>query len=123
GGVWARVELGDRPEGRVDRGGRGAGRLRPARQARGGEQETKHGQDQDCHGADPSHEETGRVTRDAEELLSRIRSIPYGHVTTYGDLAPGAPRFAGAVLSECEDPSVPWQRVVRADGSLAKGER
>ncbi|MFL5869221.1 MAG: MGMT family protein [Thermoleophilaceae bacterium] len=63
------------------------------------------------------------MTRDAEELLSRIRSIPYGHVTTYGDLAPGAPRFAGAVLSECEDPSVPWQRVVRADGSLAKGER
>jgi alkylated DNA nucleotide flippase Atl1 len=27
------------------------------------------------------------------------------------------------VLSACEDPTVPWQRVVRADGSLAKGER
>ena len=38
-------------------------------------------------------------------------------------MAPGAPRFAGAVLSACEDGSVPWQRVVRADGSLAKGER
>jgi alkylated DNA nucleotide flippase Atl1 len=25
------------------------------------------------------------------------------------------------VLSGCEDPSVPWHRVVRADGSLAKG--
>jgi methylated-DNA-protein-cysteine methyltransferase related protein len=27
------------------------------------------------------------------------------------------------VLSRCDDPSVPWQRVVRSDGSLAKGER
>jgi methylated-DNA-protein-cysteine methyltransferase-like protein len=42
-------------------------------------------------------------------------------VTTYGDLCPGAPRFAGAVLARCHDPGVPWHRVVRADGSLAKG--
>jgi alkylated DNA nucleotide flippase Atl1 len=27
------------------------------------------------------------------------------------------------VLARCEDPEVPWQRVVRADGSLAKGRR
>jgi methylated-DNA-protein-cysteine methyltransferase related protein len=27
------------------------------------------------------------------------------------------------VLAACEDRSVPWHRVVRADGSLAKGER
>ena len=27
------------------------------------------------------------------------------------------------VLAACEDPGVPWHRVVRADGSLAKGER
>jgi methylated-DNA-protein-cysteine methyltransferase related protein len=57
------------------------------------------------------------------EVLERIRRIPEGHVTTYGDLSPGAPRFAGQVLSACHDPSVPWQRVVRADGSLAKGDR
>jgi alkylated DNA nucleotide flippase Atl1 len=44
-------------------------------------------------------------------------------VTTYGDLAPGAPRHAGAVLAGCDDPTVPWQRIVRSDGSLAKGER
>jgi methylated-DNA-protein-cysteine methyltransferase related protein len=44
-------------------------------------------------------------------------------VRTYGDVSPGAPRQAGAVLSECDDPTVPWQRVVRADGSLAKGAR
>lgn len=56
-------------------------------------------------------------------MLERVRAIPYGRVTTYGDLSPGAPRFAGAVLANCDDSSVPWQRVVRADGSLAKGER
>jgi methylated-DNA-protein-cysteine methyltransferase-like protein len=59
----------------------------------------------------------------ARRVLARARSVPPGFVTTYGDLAPGAPRFAGAVLAACSDPSVPWQRVVRADGSLAKGER
>jgi methylated-DNA-protein-cysteine methyltransferase related protein len=59
----------------------------------------------------------------AEEVLRRVRSVPEGRVTTYGDLSPGAPRFAGTVLSECHDPDIPWQRVVRADGSLAKGER
>jgi alkylated DNA nucleotide flippase Atl1 len=56
-------------------------------------------------------------------ILAAVRSIPPGRVTTYGDLCPGAPRRAGAVLSRCDDPGVPWQRVVRADGSLAKGER
>ena len=59
----------------------------------------------------------------ATEVLRRIRSVPEGRVTTYGDLCPGAPRFAGTVLASCEDPNVPWQRIVRADGSLAKGER
>jgi alkylated DNA nucleotide flippase Atl1 len=56
-------------------------------------------------------------------ILAAVRSIPAGRVTTYGDLSPGAPRRAGAVLAACEEPDVPWQRVVRADGSLAKGER
>ena len=49
--------------------------------------------------------------------------MPPGFVTTYGDLCPGAPRFAGLVLARCDDPGVPWHRVVRADGSLAKGTR
>ena len=56
-------------------------------------------------------------------VLDRIRRVPEGHGTTYGDLCPGAPRFAGQVLSHTHDPTVPWQRVVRADGSLTKGER
>ncbi|HEX2161315.1 MAG TPA: MGMT family protein [Thermoleophilaceae bacterium] len=56
-------------------------------------------------------------------MLERVRAIPPGRVTTYGDLSPGAPRFAGSVLSACDDPDLPWQRVVRADGSLPKGDR
>jgi methylated-DNA-protein-cysteine methyltransferase related protein len=59
----------------------------------------------------------------AIEVLRRVRSVPEGFVTTYGDLSPGAPRYAGSVLSACHDATVPWQRVVRADGSLPKGER
>jgi methylated-DNA-protein-cysteine methyltransferase related protein len=58
-----------------------------------------------------------------DTVLERAKSIPYGRVTTYGDLSPEAPRFAGAVLHDCDDPDVPWQRIVRADGSLAKGAR
>jgi methylated-DNA-protein-cysteine methyltransferase-like protein len=59
----------------------------------------------------------------ARDVLRRARSVPEGRVTTYGDLCPAAPRFAGTVLAECHDDAVPWQRIVRADGSLAKGER
>lgn len=63
-----------------------------------------------------------RTGRD-EEVLERVREIPVGFVRTYGDVSPGAPRFAGAVLFECDEPDLPWWRVVRADGSLAKGAR
>ena len=59
----------------------------------------------------------------ATRILARIRSTPPGFVRAYGDVSPGAPRFAGSVLAACEDPDVPWHRIVRADGSLAKGER
>ena len=58
-----------------------------------------------------------------DEILAAVRAIPRGRVTTYGDLSPGAPRRAGAVLAANDDPALPWPRVVRADGSLAKGER
>jgi alkylated DNA nucleotide flippase Atl1 len=58
-----------------------------------------------------------------EEVLRRVRAIPPGFVRTYGDVSPGAPRFAGLVLHGLRDGTVPWHRVVRADGSLAKGAR
>jgi alkylated DNA nucleotide flippase Atl1 len=57
------------------------------------------------------------------QILARIMETPAGFVRTYGDVSPGAPRLAGAVLHACEDPAVPWHRIVRADGTLAKGER
>ena len=64
-----------------------------------------------------------KIPRMDHAVLDRVRSVPRGRVTTYGDLWPGAPRAAGAVLARCDDPDVPWQRIVRADGSLPKGER
>jgi methylated-DNA-protein-cysteine methyltransferase-like protein len=57
------------------------------------------------------------------QILDRVRATPIGFVRTYGDVSPGAPRVAGAALHACEDPTVPWHRIVRADGSLAKGAR
>jgi methylated-DNA-protein-cysteine methyltransferase related protein len=55
-------------------------------------------------------------------ILSRVRAIPEGFVATYGDIDPGAPRLVGLVLATTDEP-LPWHRVVRADGSLAKGSR
>ena len=63
------------------------------------------------------------MSRHADEVISRIRTIPPGFVSTYGDVWPSAPRFTGAVLARVDEPGLPWHRVVRADGSLAKGER
>ena len=63
------------------------------------------------------------MTERAAAVLARVRAIPPGFVRAYGDVSPGAPRFAGTVLAECDDPGVPWHRIVRADGSLAKGAR
>jgi methylated-DNA-protein-cysteine methyltransferase related protein len=59
----------------------------------------------------------------AVQILDRVRATPPGFVRTYGDVSPGAPRLAGSVLHDCADRSVPWHRIVRADGSLAKGSR
>ena len=57
------------------------------------------------------------------EILERIRAIPPGRVAAYSDITPNAPRQAGQVLSASLEPGLPWHRVVRADGSLAKGDR
>lgn len=43
---------------------------------------------------------------------------------TYGDVSPGAPRLSARLLSTEQVPDgTPWWRVVRADGSLAVGQR
>jgi alkylated DNA nucleotide flippase Atl1 len=63
------------------------------------------------------------MTEAAQRILDAVASIPEGFVATYGDLSPGAPRLTGAVLAATDAPYLPWWRVVRADGSLAKAER
>jgi alkylated DNA nucleotide flippase Atl1 len=60
---------------------------------------------------------------DVAEVLDRIRAVPAGRVAAYSDITPHAPRMAGRVLSRSPEPDLPWHRVVRADGSLAKGQR
>jgi O-6-methylguanine DNA methyltransferase len=56
-------------------------------------------------------------------VLSVVRRIPVGRVTTYGDVArlAGAPRAAravGTVMRRCRDPRVPCHRVIGTGGGL-----
>lgn len=59
----------------------------------------------------------------SKQIIARIRAIPEGFVQAYGDIDPHAPRLVGQVLASYEADDLPWHRVVRADGSLAKGRR
>lgn len=57
-----------------------------------------------------------------EELMSKV---PYGHVTTYGDLAamaghPYAARIVGG-MAHYGDIKLPWHRLVNRFGGLASG--
>jgi methylated-DNA-protein-cysteine methyltransferase related protein len=54
-------------------------------------------------------------------IIERIRDIPVGHVQTYGDIDAKAPRLVGRILATTHL-ELPWHRVVRADGSVAKGK-
>jgi methylated-DNA-protein-cysteine methyltransferase related protein len=63
------------------------------------------------------------ATSRERQILARVRAVPPGFVRTYGDVSPGAPRVAGAVLHDSADPTLPWHRIVRADGTLTQGER
>ena len=54
-----------------------------------------------------------------------VRTIPYGRVMTYGDIArtigfPRRARFVGYAMRVCPE-DLPWHRVVKADGSIAGG--
>ncbi len=60
----------------------------------------------------------------AERILSAVRAIPPGQVAGYGEVAaraglPGRARLAARVLSENDDPDLPWHRVLRANGRIA----
>ncbi|HWW90734.1 MAG TPA: MGMT family protein [Solirubrobacteraceae bacterium] len=54
-------------------------------------------------------------------IIALVESIPRGFVRTYGDIDPAAPRLVGQVLASTHD--LPWQRVVRADGSVPQGKQ
>nr|WP_294696918.1 MGMT family protein [uncultured Friedmanniella sp.] len=59
-----------------------------------------------------------------EAVLRLVEQIPPGRVATYGDLAgavgQGGPRQVGRVMATW-GAAVPWWRVVRSDGSPARG--
>jgi alkylated DNA nucleotide flippase Atl1 len=66
------------------------------------------------------------VTEDSyvADVLEVVAAIPRGRVLTYGDVAHlvgrGGPRQVGQVMSRWGS-SVPWWRVLRADGRPAVG--
>lgn len=57
-----------------------------------------------------------------DAIVALIRAVPEGFVTTYGDLCPEAPRLPGRILATTTE-QLPWHRIVRADGTFAKGAR
>jgi alkylated DNA nucleotide flippase Atl1 len=71
-------------------------------------------------GSEPRSQAGDRDRRRAR-IVALVSSIPEGFVRTYGDIDPAAPRLVGQVLSATH--GLPWQRVVRSDGSIPQGER
>ena len=57
-----------------------------------------------------------------ERVRDVIKSIPPGRVATYGDVADisraPSPRLVGRILQE-DGHDLPWQRVLKADGTCA----
>ena len=60
-----------------------------------------------------------------QRVYEAVRHIPRGKVMSYGQIAVlvGSPRAARIVggVAHWGNPSLPWQRVVMKDGSLAPG--
>ena len=60
-----------------------------------------------------------------ESVYEIVARIPRGKVMAYSDIAaligaPGAQRQVGWAMRRCPE-ELPWQRVVRADGTIAGG--
>ena len=60
-----------------------------------------------------------------EQVYALVERIPYGKVVSYGQIAfllgkPRAAREVGRAMYHCPD-HLPWQRVVKADGTVAGG--
>ncbi len=59
-----------------------------------------------------------------EKIIAAIRAVPKGEVAGYGEIArraglPGRARMVARLLSNNEDTTLPWHRVLRSDGSIA----
>ena len=62
-----------------------------------------------------------------DRILAAIRAIPRGQVAGYGHIAqraglPGRARLVARILSQNDDPRLPWHRVLRSDGRIAMAE-
>ena len=60
----------------------------------------------------------------ADRILAAIRAVPRGQVAGYGHIAqraglPGRARMVARLLSENDDPDLPWHRILRSDGRIA----
>ena len=63
----------------------------------------------------------------ADRILAAIRAVPRGAVAGYGHIArraglPGRARMVARILSENDDRTLPWHRVLRSDGCIAFAE-
>jgi methylated-DNA-protein-cysteine methyltransferase-like protein len=61
-------------------------------------------------------------------VYERVRLVPTGQVSTYGDVAtslgsPNVARHVGWALAALDDDSVPWHRVINSRGTISfKGD-
>jgi O-6-methylguanine DNA methyltransferase len=63
------------------------------------------------------------MTEFRRRVISAVRRIPAGRVSTYGDIAalagvPRASRAVGNIMRSCREPGVPCHRVIAAGGRL-----
>ncbi len=59
-----------------------------------------------------------------ERVYALVRRVPRGRVVTYGQVAralgmPRGARTVGWAMRVCQDPRVPWHRVVNAQGKVS----
>ncbi len=59
-----------------------------------------------------------------QNIVNAIKAIPYGSVSSYGEVAaaaglPGRARLVAKILSDSSALNLPWHRVLRASGHIA----
>ena len=67
---------------------------------------------------------SGRQSSRYERIYAVVRRIPEGRVATYGQVAaiaglPGHARQVGYALHALDDDTVPWHRVINAQGRVS----